>query len=883
MRCRLLIPVLLCLFAFSSVVPGQSASMGDLPLIFEANGGAFGSDVHFVARGRGYRLLATDGGFCLLLGGGRSRHGDAVDENASHAPRMSRAWASGASAGTPAAPDAADSFGAVAADGARRQPAYAVQVRFENIAGPRAPVGEQPLATRIHHLRGADPARWSVDNATFGALRYEQLWSGIDLLLYDAGGELEYDLVVAPGADASAARFSYDGVQELSVDEAGRLHMHTPVGELVQGAPYVYQQQGDARVPVAGAFAVAADGTLGFELGGHDPRDPVVIDPLLLFATYLPGNKEEWTNGLALGPEDVPSIYLAGDTTSYDLPASAGFQPTKHSDDDVFVARLAPDGRSLLWCTYLGGEGSAGYGDDWGYGVAVDDTGAAIVCGTTQSDDFPVTPGAWDTSNPPGHRDGFVAKLAPGGASLEWCTYLGNGSNPYTTKQTVFAVDLGADGSVFAAGQSDNASFPVTAGSFGTTATGGVGFVTRLKADGSGVIWSGVLGAQSGTGNSEINDLEIDASGRAYVAGFTDSSSLPTTANAFDTTYNGGREGFLARISEDGSTLDYCTYLGGAASDCGEERVGVACDDAGRAVFVAHSTSNDYPTTVGALQPTLTAGTYPRDAVVSCVDTDGTGVASLLWSTYLGGTGNDSAQDVAFDAEGNAHVMGWTTSSNFPVLHTIQPFTGAQQIFVAGFDPGGALLYSTWLGGHGVGGQALDIAGKESGKIEVDALGDLYVVADSWSPDAGTTGAYVEGNPGSVSAFAAKLTLRTLWVDLGLGLGGANGTPVLSGVGDPIAGSQVSVVLENGLPFGMGCFVLGLSQWGTPCKGGVLVPQIDIIAEGQLLDALGEHVNTFTWPAGVPVGTTFYLQMWIHDLSGPVDFTASNGLAIVAP
>ena len=847
---------LLCLPSASA----QEPSLANLPMMFEANGGAFDSDVHFVARGHGYRLLATEAGISLLLGGGPSRG----EENAAS---LTAAGVDGVSSSIPTG----------------QRSAYAVKLGFVGAAGSRVPVGEQPLATRIHRMRGADPAGWSVDNETFGALRYEQLWPGIDLLLYDAGGELEYDLVVAPGADASAARFSYDGVQELSVDEAGRLHMHTPVGELVQGAPYVYQQQGDARVPVAGAFAVAADGTLGFELGAYDAHSPLVVDPLLLFATYIPGSGYEWTNGLGLGPESPPSIYLSGGTTSFDLPTAAGFQPAKHSDEDVFVARLAPDGRSLLWCTYLGGEGTpvswTTPGNDRGFGMAVADTGAAIVCGRTQSDDFPVTPGAWDTSNPPGYVDGFVARLAPDGASLEWCTFLGNG----TGSEAVHAVDLGSDGSVYAAGEAGG-GYPTSAGAFQTSATAGAGFVTRLKADGSGVIWSGVLGATSGNQGSAISDIELDSSGRAYVAGWTKSSAFPTTANAFDVTFNGGAtDGFLARISEDGSTLDYCTYIGGPGVEGGSEREGVACDDAGRAIFVSYTNAAGYPTTPGALQPTFAGGNLKWDAVLSCIDTDASGAASMLWSTYLGGTGSDSAHDVALDADGNAHVLGWTTSSNFPVLDSIKPYTSYQQAFVAGFDPGGALIYSTWFGGSGVGGQANDLTGDESGRIAVDGEGDLYIAGDTRSPDLATVGAYVEQNGSTIIGFAAKLTLRKLWVDLGLGLGGANGTPVLSGLGDTIAGSQVSVVLENGVPFGMGCFVLGLSQWGTPCKGGVLVPQIDIIAEGQLLDALGEHVNTFTWPSGVPAGTTFYLQMWIHDVTGPVDFTASNGLAIVAP
>jgi hypothetical protein len=843
-------------------VSGQQASLDELPLFFEANRGDFDPAVRFVARGRGYRMLVTDEGFSLLLGGGRapeSRPGGGGSDTAS------------ANEG-----------------GSNRLPTYAVRMGFQDASPAAVPVGEQPLATRIHRLRGADPTRWNTGIETFGALRFAELWPGIDLLLYDADGELEYDLIVQPGADPAQARFHYDGVDVLGIDDGGRLRLGTPVGELVQSIPLVYQERAGAREPVPGAFALGEDGSMGFQLGGYDAGAQLVVDPLLLFSTYIPGSGYEWTNGIGLGPESPPSIYLSGGTTSFDLPTAGGFQPTKHSDEDVFVARLAPDGRSLLWCTYLGGEGTPVSqtipGDDRGHGLVVADTGAAIVCGITQSDDFPVTPGAWDVTNPPGNHDGFVARLAPDGASLEWCTFVGNGTGVGLGKQTVSAVDLGDDGSVYAVGVSDNGSFPTTGGAFGTSATARTGFVTRLAADGASVLWSGVLGATSGNKASGITDVDVDASGRAYLAGWTNSPSLPTTANAYDGSYNDGIiDGFLARISEDGSTLDYCTYLGGSGVDGGSGREGVACDDSGRAVFVSQSGGSDYPTTAGSLQPAFAGGSLKKDAVVTCLDTDASGAASLLWSTYLGGTGHDSAKDVVLDADGNAHVLGWTGSSNFPVLDPIKAYAGPQQAFVTGLDPDGALLYSTWLGGSGVGGQANDLTGDESGRIALDALGDLYVVGDTRSPDVATTGAYVEDLPSVVSAFAAKLTLRELWVDLGLGMAGAGGTPELSGVGDTIPGSQVSVVVANALPFGTACFVLGLTRWDTPCKGGVLVPQIDIIVDGLALDGLGGRIDDFVWPTGVPAGTTFTMQTWIHDPSGPVDFTASNALAVVAP
>jgi hypothetical protein len=862
MRTSLALAVLLSSILIPTTASGQQASLGELPLFFEANRGDFDSQVRFVARGRGYRLLVTDDGLSLLLGGGRA----------------------------PQPGPGVEPMGATSAsdDESSRIQTYAVRLGFVGASPAVTPVGEQPLSTRIHRLRGPDPTRWNTGIETFGALRFAELWPGIDLVLYDAGGELEYDLVVRPGADPALARFTYDGVDALSLDQSGRLHMSTPVGELVQSIPLVYQEHAGTRSPVPGAFELSADGSMGFQLGDYDRQADLVVDPLLLFATYLPGSGYEWTNGLGLGPESPPSIYLSGGTTSFDLPTAGGFQSDKHSDEDVFVARLAPDGRSLLWCTYLGGEGTPVSwtvpGDDRGFGLVVADTGAAIVCGTTVSDDFPVTPGAWDVTNPPGHSDGFVTRLAPDGASLEWSTFVGNGVSFGGTDQTVHAVDLGLDGSVYAVGQSGSSNFPVTGGSFGTSATARTGFVTRLAADGASVLWSGVLGATSGTKASGITDVEVDASGRAYLAGWTNSPSLPTTANAFDSTYNDGFiDGFVARISEDGSSLDYCSYLGSTSSDGGSGREGVACDDSGRVVFVSQSRGSDYPTTAGALQPVFTGASLKTDAVVTCIDTDASGAASLLWSTYLGGTRDDSAKDVCMDAHGNVHVMGWTTSSNFPVLDPIKPYSSYQQAFLTGLDPDGALLYSTWLGGSGVGGQANDLTGDESGRIALDALGDLYVVGDTRSPDLATTGAYVEDLPSIVSAFAAKLTLRELWVDLGLGLAGAAGTPELSGVGDTIPGSQVSVVVENGLPFGTACFVLGLTQWSTPCKGGVLVPQIDIIVDGLALDALGGRVDDFVWPTGVPAGTTFYMQTWIHDPSGPVDFTASNAMAVVAP
>lgn len=840
-RPRLLPLLLLCLLA-STPAAGLSP-LDRLPLVFEANQGAFDPAVHFVARGRGYQLLVRDGGLTLLLpaGPGPRARGD-------HGPRT-----------------------------------YAVQLDFVAPTGGAAPRGEQPLATRIHRLRGADPAGWHTDLPTFGAVRFPQVWPGIDLRLYDAGGELEYDLIVAPGADAGRARFRYLGADRLVHEASGALRLETPVGALHQTLPAVYEEQDGLRLPVAGAFRLDGDHSVGFAVERQDPTRPLVVDPLLLFSSYLPGSGTDWTNGLALGPEVQPTLTLAGTTTSFDLPAGAGFQPTKHSDEDVFVARLAADGTSLLWCTYLGGEGStAGTGVDRAFDVVVDADGSALVCGTTQSDDFPVTAGAWDTTNPPGHWDGFVARLADDGASLVWASFVGNGSNPFTTKQAVHAIDLGPDGSVYLAGRSDNAGFPTTGGAFGTTVSGSPGFVLRLAADGGSVLWSGVLGATSGTADTEVDDLEVDGLGRAYVAGWTDSTSLAVTANAFDTTANGGREGFVARISEDGASLDYCSYLGSTSSECGDDQVGVACDDAGRVAFVAHTNGADYPTSPGAFQPTFVGPVGKRDAVVTVLDTEASGAASLVWSTFLGGSESESAADAAFDQQGRLHVMGWTSSSDFPQLDAVQPWVSYRKAFVSGFEADGSLVYSTFLGGQGD-GSASELEGEESGRLALDALGDVYVAGDTSSADAGTVGASQPGNPGGVSGFVAKLTLRNLWVDMGLGLPGALGTPQLAATGDLTPGGQVWLTLSDGLPLATAQLVIGLTEWRTPCKGGVLVPQVDVVLGGQLLDALGGRTDAFVWPAVVPTGTTLFLQWWIQDPSGPVDHTASNALAVIAP
>jgi hypothetical protein len=515
-------------------------------------------------------------------------------------------------------------------------------------AEPEPSLGaRQQLPGRVNYLLGSDPDKWQTGLPTYREVVYRDLWPGVDMVFRGDASRLKYEFLVRPGANVEDIRLAYRGAERLSVDSAGQLLIGTGAGTLTDVQPISYQEVEGTRVPVESRFLLHAGAdrstSYGFGVGDHDPRRPLVIDPGLLYSTFLGGGSTDLGNPIAV--DAAGNAYVTGLTTSTDFPTTTGAFDTSHNGgDDAFVTKLNSTGSALVYSTYLGG----GSGDE-GFGIRVDTSGSAYLTGRTASTNFPTTLGAFDTSHN-GGDDAFVTKLDATGSLLLYSTFLGGGG---TDRGRSLAIDSAVPASAYITGETNSNNFPTTIGAFDTSHNGSDdAFVTKLNATGTGLAYSTYLG---GSNTDRGFGIAVDGSGSAYVTGETDSNNFPTTAGAFDTTRN-GTDAFVTKLNATGTGLVYSTFLGGSGADRG---FGIAIDTGGSAYLTGETDSSNFPTTAGAFDTTRNG----TDAFATKLNAAG---SALLYSTFLGGGNADRGFGIAVDGANNAYVTGRTDSSDFP-------------------------------------------------------------------------------------------------------------------------------------------------------------------------------------------------------------------------
>ena len=691
-----------------AVTPDHAASAqvreryGNLPLSFEANHGQSDSTVKFLSRGSGYSLFLTSTEAVLVLSQSEA------DESRT-ASRVART-----------------------AVRARHRKSAVVRMTLVN-ANPHAQAtGRDELPGKSNYFIGNDPAKWRTNIPTYAKVKYEGVYPGVDLVYYDTQGQLEYDFVVAPGADPRLVTLAFEGAREVHIDARGELVLDVEGSEVRQHKPVVYQEVAGVRQAVAGRYVMKGTRQVGFRVATYDPSRPLIIDPVLVYSTYLGGSGFDLSYRIAV--DGAGSAYVTGETASTDFPTTAGAAQTTYAGGtwDVFVTKLDATGSARLYSTYLGGSFS-----DTGAGIAVDAAGSAYVTGNTGSTDFPTTAGALQATHAGGFQDAFVTKLDATGSGLVYSTYLGGSSADFGRRG--IAVD--GTGSAYVTGETHSIDFPTTAGAVQPTNAGEFdAFVTKLDATGSGLVYSTYLGGSS----PELpDDIAVDGAGSAYVTGFTESTDFPTTAGAAQTTSAGGREAFVTKLDATGSARLYSTYLGGSSDDDG---FAIAVDATGGAYVSGTTTSTDFPTTAGAVQPT-NAGEF--DAFVTKLNATGSG---LVYSTYLGGTSLDYGYGIAVDGAGSAYVTGLTSSTNFPTTSDAIQTTNAgfNDAFVTRLNAAGSgLIYSTYLGG----------SGGEGGVGIALGAGSVYLTGHASSTNFPTTpgAAQTTFAGGTVDGFVAKI------------------------------------------------------------------------------------------------------------------------------
>lgn len=563
-----------------------------------------------------------------------------------------------------------------------------VRLRFE-AANPMPEItAANRLPSLVNYFVGADAARWRANLPTYEGIVYQQLYDGIDLHYEGTSQALKGTYWVAPGADPNSIRWHYEGIERADIDPVSGDLILTLPGQgdsepltLVEKAPIAWQTIYNRRLPVEIHYTLTTETdqprpdssqsiSLGFSLGSYNPAYPLIIDPYLVYSALIGGSG--FDEGRDIAVDSAGNVYLTGTTLSTNFPSAAAPQNTyggsnNNNFGDAFIAKLNPAGNALVYMTYLGGNGA-----DIGDAISVDSLGNAYVTGLTESNNFPTTAGAYQQNRvaqnctTPPCADAFVTKLNAAGNTLAFSTYLGGGG-----EENISMLDAG----------------------------------TRDNTTG----------------------IAIDGNSNVYVTGVTFSTNFPTQNQVFNDGDGAFSDIFLSKLSANGQSLLYSTYLGGNGAEYGGD---VAVDNAGNAYLTGASLANDFPRR-NALQNSVS--TIP-DAIVAKINTTQSGDASWVFSTYLGANGADYGFGIGLNpTTGNIYVAGYTTSLNLPTVNAYRATNTSagdaipQDAFLTVLNPAGsARLYSTYLGGSDN-----DVAYG----MDLDPQGNVYLTGTTNSDD----------------------------------------------------------------------------------------------------------------------------------------------------
>jgi hypothetical protein len=746
---------------------------GELGLSFEPNEGQADPSTKFLSRGRGYLLFLSGDESLLVLHRGRDAlpQRQTRSEARSFGNREDLVSSGGSSLAFFPWRGHSDNRTVSPLEGG-------AIIRMRLVGGDRhtAIVGSDELPGRSNYFEGSDPKGWRTNIPNYAKVRLQEVYPGIDLVYYGHEGRLEYDFVVARGANPSRIQLQFDGTDSVKIDSSGNLVVGARGGEVRFRRPMIYQSPGDSSETrpeparrINGKFVLQGKRTVRFRVGRFDRHRPLVIDPALVYSTYFGGSGDE--SGNAIATDSSGNVYVTGRTDSVNFPVVAAFQKTYGGQStgcepsancgDVFVTKLNPSGTAIVYSTYIGGSD-----DEWGSGIAIDSAGDAYVTGPTDSlnfptvrplqatckgcnpytqtmdafvaelnstgsalvystylggstnntanciaidsggsayvggwtgsSDFPVTPGAFQTSITSDNSDAFVAKISPGGTALAYSTYLGGGA---AVKGGITGIAVDNSGSTYVTGSTGSPDFPTTAGTFsipfGLGAPPGSApyssYLTKLNSAGSALLYSLLLPGSSA-------QVAVDPLGRAYVAGEA-GQFFPTTPGALNDACDAGS--FLSKFAPDGSNLIFSDYFCSEA-DSQPSAYGfsygppgaLALDSSGYVYMGGTTGATGFPATAGAFQTQLANGCCLFDGFLVKVTPDG---SALAYSTYLGGSGSEGVYGVSVDSSGNAYLTGYTNSTNFPVANPIQgSLSGPSDAFIAEMSTTSAGSLSAW-------------------------------------------------------------------------------------------------------------------------------------------------------------------------------------------
>lgn len=744
--CFLLLAVC-CLFFHSAMAVGSGAdgSRGLFPtrehyrnqaLAFEANAGQVDGNIAFLAYGRDYSLWLAGSEASLSLG-----------RRANSNLYVPLFESDSSSIGAPGAPAGNLHIGL---RNARRWPDLS---------------GENLLPGTINYFIGSDPAEWKTAIPTYAKVRYSGIYPGVDLVYYGNQQQLEFDFDVAPGANPRQIGIDLGGARKLTLDADGDLNIATGAETIVLRKPVAYQESNGIRTPVPARFSLRGKHEVGFTLGTYNRKLPLVIDPILVYSTYL----GDASGATAVAVDAAGNAYVTGYTDS-GFPVSSGAyegQPNEFAGAGVsaFITKFDPSG-NLIYSTYLGGSVF-----DAANTIAVDAAGNAYVGGITASPDFPVTPGVYQTVDrvvvPAGYNQttGFVTKLNPTGTGLVYSTFLGGSTSdnpvpPAQGQEQVMGIAVDSSGAAFVTGYTFSTDFPTTPGAFQTT-NPGIGtqsatyFATKLNPAGAALDYSTFLGGKYYGGPPGI---AIDGSGSAYIAGTASDPTFPTTPGAYQTKYTAAiGMASLSKLNPTGTGLVYSTYLGASYQSFA---TAVAVDSAGNAYVTGNSTDHDdFPFTPGAVK------TGVPNVIISKFNPTG---SALVYSAGIGQNPGDIGKSIVLDAAGDAYVSGQVGPVPFPTTagafqtEDYYDDNGIYGSFVAKLNPTATVLdYSTFLTGTGTNPDNGEYCDCING-MAIDLSGNIIVAGQAVSDDFPTTPGALQ--PGSYLASNIEGTMLRAFV-----------------------------------------------------------------------------------------------------------------------
>jgi hypothetical protein len=620
---------------------GQAA-LSRLPFRFEANRGQWGPSVQFAARGGGYDLLFTGQGPSLRFG--RSQ---------------------------------------------------AIDITLVN--GNRQPVieGLDALKARTNYMIGAR-ANWHTDVPNYARVAYRQAYPGVDVIYYGTHSQLEYDFVLAPGADPGAIRMRFSGAGRLRVTREGDLVLESPSGRMTQKRPFIYQETAAGRREIGGRYILLARDTVGLKVDGYDRRRKLVIDPVLAYSTYLGGTEQDQVNAVQLAANG--HLYMVGQTATQDIPAINGaYDNDNFGLIDIFLAIVdttQAGGDQLIYFSYLGGSSN-----DIPLAVAVDSNGVAYMTGTTTSTDFPMAGNSLQTLGPDVVTEAFIAVIDPsqyGGVALVYSTFLGG----QTGANAGNAIAVDSSGNIYVVGTTASVDFPVTASGYAINLYGpSDAFLTEIsESNSTAPLYSSYLGGEN---DDDGRAMVLLPNGQVYVGISTDGLMFPLQGFSYNPNNSGGYDVAIALFdtTQQGvASLIYSTYLGGSANDMVR---GMTLDNSGNLVVTGYTLSPNFPVTADAAQHSYGGG---GDAFVTVVNAL-TPTTFLNYSTYFGGSDGEVATAVAVDSAGFIYLTGYTLSTDFPITQNApEPVWGQGiDVFLSKLQPHvagrAALQYSTYFGG----------------------------------------------------------------------------------------------------------------------------------------------------------------------------------------